>query len=278
VEFIRTQAMDHLSGLRRWRRPISHVIPREWDAQLRQDASTTWGAGGFSSALGFWWQTKWEVFSPEVRQRIMILSHGNPDKISINVLELVAVVINFFGACVAYAMPKNQLDWQPKILLEGDNTSANSWFKKFTNLNPAARALTKLLRFAIKHTDVGPEVGHIPGILNYLADAVSRGDPAVTIPEKMGDLTIADCRACLQVQAASTSVLLRRFQPAPELLLALESAILQKSSPWLLPPSASSWGRMLPDDSITFNLHEDSWSCQTRSSKTSGPRSRHTSC
>jgi hypothetical protein len=112
----------------------------------------------------------------------MIISRGNPNKISINVLELIAVVIICFGACVAYAMPENQ----PKILLEGENTSANSWCKKFTNLNPSARALTKLLSFAIKHTDVGPKVGHIPGILNYLADAVSRGDPAVTIPEKNG--------------------------------------------------------------------------------------------
>jgi hypothetical protein len=267
IDFLRTQATEHLSGHHRWRRPISHLIPREWDAQLRQDASTTWGAGGFSSALSFWWQTAWEVFSPEVRRRIMILSRGDPDKISINVLELVAVVINFFGACVAYAMTDNKLDWQPKILLEGDNTSANSWFKKFTNLNPGARALTKLLSFAMKHTDVGPEVGHVPGIDNHLADAVSRGDPAITIPEKMGFLTVAGCRSSLQVPMESTSVRLRRFQPAPELLSALESAILQKSSPWLLPPNASSWGRMLPDDSITFTLRKDSWSCQTRNSE-----------
>jgi hypothetical protein len=39
---------------------------------------------------------------------------------------------------IAYVMPDNKLDWQPKVLLEGDNTSANSWFKKFTNLNPGA--------------------------------------------------------------------------------------------------------------------------------------------
>jgi hypothetical protein len=147
-----------------------------------------------------------------------------------------------------------------------------------TSILSKGQARKARLLFNNHDTDVGPEVGHIPGILNYLADALSRGDLAVTIPEKMGDLTIAGCRAGLQVQAASTSVLLRRFQPAPELLSALESAILQKSSPWLLPPNASSWGQMLPDYSITLNLHEDSWSCQTRSSKTWGPRYRPVSC
>lgn len=86
-----------------------------------------------------------------------------------------------------------------------------------------------MLDFAIAYTDIGPKVGHIPGMLN-LANTISWGDLAVKIPEKVGHLTATECHACLQVQMASTSACLQCFQPAPaELLLALESAILQKS-------------------------------------------------
>jgi hypothetical protein len=156
------------------------VIPLEWDTLLRQDASTTWGAGGFSSALGFWWQTTWEVFLPDVCQHIKILSQGNPNKISSNVLELVIIVINFFRGLrqVSHA-------GITALLAAQNYPGRRQHINQLVVQNSHKSALTKLISFANKHMDIAPKVGHILGILNYLATTVSRGDLAVTISEKM---------------------------------------------------------------------------------------------
>ena len=77
------------------------------------------GRGGYCAALHFWWQVPWTDLGAEVVQ-------GISDKtIHANVLELLAIVINFFAAAAAFA--EKDMKWQPQIHCGGDNTSALAW-------------------------------------------------------------------------------------------------------------------------------------------------------
>ena len=73
---------------------------------MRQDASTIWGAGGYCAALTYWWQMLWPEFGKAVEKRIKDKS------IHINVLELVAIAINYIAAAAAF-MEQNT-EWQPR--------------------------------------------------------------------------------------------------------------------------------------------------------------------
>jgi hypothetical protein len=224
---------------------------------VRQDACTTWGMGGHCARLNFWWQIPWEALPPEV---LAAIRRG---ELSINVLELVAVFIGYAAAAVAYKIPINKLPWQPMVRLGSDNKTAEYWYKNFTNLQVAARNITKLFAFVAKHSDVGANTEHLPGRDNHFADALSRGKPKLTIPLKMGQLTVAGLRAVLQVSEDVTTVSLSRFQPGPALLSAVVSALLPKKQSWALLPNASSWGQLVPESNITFTLSETSWEWTT---------------
>ena len=57
VAYIKLQCEEHLSKKFVWKRPISHIVERQQDAWMLQDASTRWGAGGFCAALTYWLKT-----------------------------------------------------------------------------------------------------------------------------------------------------------------------------------------------------------------------------
>ena len=121
-------------------KPISHIIKRKLDRRIRQDACTSWGTGGFLVELQFWWQIKWSDLHPSLPDLI------KRNKISINVLKLVGVVINYYASALAFFLKPTKGNWQPKVLCEGDNTTSTSWYEKFSNPQPQARRLTRLLR------------------------------------------------------------------------------------------------------------------------------------
>ena len=56
VAYIKLQCGEHLSKKFVWKRLISHIVERQPDAWMRQDASTRWGARGYCEALTYWWQ------------------------------------------------------------------------------------------------------------------------------------------------------------------------------------------------------------------------------
>ena len=88
VEYRKTACEEHMSGEFPWKRAISHIVLRDPDARMQQDASTKWGCGGYCAKLKFWWQIPWSEFGEEI-------VNGIKDKtIHINVLELLAIVIN----------------------------------------------------------------------------------------------------------------------------------------------------------------------------------------
>ena len=127
VAYTKLQREEHLSKKFVWKRPLNHIVERQTDTWMCQDASTRWGAGGYCAALTYWWQITWSEFGE-------VVGNGIKDKsIHINVLELVAIVINYFAAAAAFEEQKT--DWQPRDHCGGDNATLISWYAAFSNLN-----------------------------------------------------------------------------------------------------------------------------------------------
>ena len=137
LNYIRKQCVEHLNGVRRWINPLSHFIEREPDASIWQDASTSWGMRGGSGQLQYWWQVRWETWSPKIYHHINELSKHHQDKLWTNELEFAAIVVNIFAAlAVLVSVLENHhmdFDWQPLIHCGGDNKSAKCWSTKFSN-------------------------------------------------------------------------------------------------------------------------------------------------
>ena len=120
----------------------------------------------------------------------------------------------YFVASTALKNHHMQFNWQPLLHMGGDNTSANCWSTKFSNSNKFARRLTKLLAMAQKNLGIDVIIDHVIGLLNGFADAVSRGEPSVTLDIYLKKLkkdfsNNAAPFACLQVSPAVKQVALK---------------------------------------------------------------------
>jgi hypothetical protein len=109
----------------KWEKPIAHLIPRMPFATTIGD-SLLEGDGGFSITLGFWWHI---CFLDKLVQHTLRFKTNNDNNmlVSINVLEFVTVIINYFAALhVVWTSPVTD-DPHPVILNVTDNSSALSW-------------------------------------------------------------------------------------------------------------------------------------------------------
>jgi hypothetical protein len=61
------------------------------------------------------------------------------------------------------------------VLPRGDNKAANAWYESYSIKNYIGRALTRLLREVIGHSNgTGQTIEHWPGKKNVFADDLSR--------------------------------------------------------------------------------------------------------
>jgi hypothetical protein len=155
----------------RWGSPIAHLIPREHDGETLQDACPQ-GAGGFSSDFDYWWIVVWP---PEIFLRTQ-LPPSSKHYISNNLLEYAAIIFGLAGAILAWeALPVDSRPSHPMILLWTDNMSARAWTKKVAGMKALqGRALARILAHLLMFSDVGIEAEHIKGVLNVVADFLSR--------------------------------------------------------------------------------------------------------
>ena len=144
----------------------------------------------------------------------------------------------------------------------GDNTSANYWATKFSNSNKVARRLTKLLAMAQKNLGIDVIIERVIGKLNGFADAVSRGELAITLDTHLKkDFTTNDAAfACLQVSPVVKQVALKQYQPSPDLLSHIECFLLDNNTDDLPELCKSNSGQIVPGQTITFNFATNNWS------------------
>ena len=212
--------------------------------------------GGGSGQLQYWWQVCWKTWCPEIHRRINDLPEKHPDKLWINELEFAAIIVNIFAASTALESGHMQFTWQPLLHMGGDNKSANCWATKFSNSNRFARKLTKLLAMAQKYLGINIIIEHVIGKFKGLTDAVSRGQPSVTlgIHLKKDFTTNASTFACLQVSPAVNQVVLKQYQPSPDLLSHIECILLGNDTDDLPLLCKSNWGQIVPEQTITFDF------------------------
>ena len=108
--YLKTQYLQHINGIHPWVRPISHFIKHKHEGKIRQDASTDWGMGGGLGTLTYWWQLSWMDLHPELVNRIH-LNRKDKDKLWINELELVAIVVNLFATSAAIKAGHLNVNW-----------------------------------------------------------------------------------------------------------------------------------------------------------------------
>jgi hypothetical protein len=202
----------------KWESPITHLIPREFNAELYNNACPK-GAGGFSSDYDYWWTEIWPLF---IYQRTC-LPPTDSCFLSINLLEYAALIFGLAGAIVAWeSLPtSSRPPHHPVLLLWTDNMSAKAWTKKVSSMKtPQGRSLAHIFAHLLMFSDVGIEAAHIQGEKNIIADYLS----CISHTHKFSSFTYAN----LQTQFPWLT-LSRHFLPSSKLHLLVCTALSRQS-------------------------------------------------
>jgi hypothetical protein len=199
--------------------PIAHLVPRTPIAIVRGDSSLD-AAGGYSSALGFWWYLEWP---PAVRLRTLRYIKNNKANtlISINALEYATILISYLAAYHSLATPSTTDDPFPVVRIESDNTTSEAWSRKGCKDSMCGRALSRIHSSLLLGTHVGLHIARISTSDNVIADRLSRIPSVSHLP--------AAVHSICQDHAALRGC--RQFQPNAELISAIMGALLEHASP-----------------------------------------------
>ena len=182
-------------------------------------------------------------------------------KISINVLELAAIVIIFFTTALHFKLNLTKGGCHPKVYCQGDNSASVSWYNKFSNPEPHARRLTKILAMGQKYTDLDMDMTWLAGSENHFADAISRGPPETTLnplfKQKVSSNTAA--LSSLQVPLSTKQIYCRRYQPSKEVKSWICSALLLQDTSSLPMLNKNNIGQLKHEQSITLNFAQRNW-------------------
>jgi len=196
--------------------PIAHVIDRDPDFIAKGDACLD-GAGGFSTDLSFWWFLEWPSFVKDrtVKYYIKYYYGVQGSKLSINLLEYVAIILSLAAAATKISQGLQLAHPNPLLSILSDNTTAISWTKKAATSTKEGKALAFLLTSILIHNPtLGLASSFIQGKNNTVADAISR------MTTKTHTLTFTQLK-----QTYPTLTGLHRFHPSPELLSRIWDAL-----------------------------------------------------
>jgi hypothetical protein len=208
-----------------WNTPIPHIIPRVHDFNAYCD-SCQYGAGGFSTELGFMWHWFWPSKVSHSKNTIVLdMDFDHPTGTThINLLEYAALLITYAIAKEILAENPTLADHSyPTVEIHTDNTSALCWTKKtIASSDSVAKHLARLACSLQINTRLGLVASHIEGASNCIADSISRCTP---------DDSPIVCQ--LQALQARHSELqnCKIYQVPPELGSLLTSLLLRKSDP-----------------------------------------------
>jgi hypothetical protein len=256
-EWLLTIIEQHKSDRVTWVRPISHIVMRPPDLKAVCDACTSWGVGGHSWSLRYYYQISWFDIDPVIW--LWLTNRIGPGKfegdLDINVLEYVGFVLTFAAAIVASQDPEFAFGYPPVILISGDNKAANRWATgHIKSDSPVARAVAKIICCLLRSSKISLKTEHRQGILNTFADKLSRDDIQNWI-DAYKSANTSDLRLDLQVPESSTQTRsLRRFHPSPDLLRALSTCIKTPNTVDFQKLNLRNLGHLSHDSNISFDL------------------------
>jgi hypothetical protein len=159
-----TQVYDYIAQGRPWFTPIGHIVPRDPTFTCGGDACLH-ALGVIVPKLRIWCVLP---FSEALSQRI------KKREVHINCLEFLAITIAYMIVLDAVREHPGQYPPDPIMLYRGDNTSANSWWKKVMTRSAMGQNLLRMYAEMRRVAPVHGKVEHIAGVDNGEADAISR--------------------------------------------------------------------------------------------------------
>jgi hypothetical protein len=225
---------------------LGMIIPRDPHFWSRGDASLV-GGGAYCPGLCFWFDIGW---SPRVVRGVRHAKPNSPDYVHINALEFAIIILQLAAIKARLDNATNQESTgffplgRPDIpvwLGETDNTVALSWENRATARTSQGQGLVSVYAELLRTSFIHTQCKHLSGILNTVADDISRNDFSLSGPDR-----------CLQLFRKHPSLgSLDYFQPSPELLQLLTSRLYSKPSlaPCVLPTVL---GQFVPAGCTTF--------------------------
>ena len=221
--------------------PIAHLAQRIPDCQTFGDACLD-AAGGFSEDLKFWWHLQFPLCIRKLTLRhfqILVKEKRGHELITINVLEFVTEIINFAAALTFHGLnPEWAGHPYPTLLNWTDNRTARAWLRKAALKSDMARRLQKILCSMMINSPLGLSGDYIQGVDNVIADSISR------VYSNTNE--IPSYTSLLQKLPQLRTY--QRFQPSPDFLSLIYSALLLEPNRELLLPSKL--GHFIPGSNI----------------------------
>ncbi|KAG7365319.1 hypothetical protein IV203_038522 [Nitzschia inconspicua] len=160
---------DYLRAEHPWEQPIGHIVPRDPAFRATTDASEQ-AIGVAIPSLALWCFLSLGATTRALTQ----LPQGHPDKLHINTLEFIGILLGFAMTETFISTSLSQYPPSPILFLECDNTAAVSWSRKRSTGSPSGRRLLQLFAEYQLLSPLGLVVEHIAGADNTLADLISR--------------------------------------------------------------------------------------------------------
>ena len=149
-----------------WEQPIGHIVPRVPEFMSTSDASHK-AIGVEVKRIQAW------CLIPYSRELVLRIK---ANEVHINVLEFIGLLVSYIMVLERYKTDPTKYGPSPVMCLKGDNTSANSWWRKMSTASPMGGNLVKLYAEYQLLAPVCSFSEHIKGVDNIVADAISRPD------------------------------------------------------------------------------------------------------
>ena len=197
--------------------PFGHIVDRDPDFEQGADSCKKSG-GGWCVDLYFWWFLK---YPDDIIKRAYLPNNKSGDLISINVLEMVCVIVNLAAAIYACWHDKIDLSAYPVLLNWCDSKSATCWVNTRCKSSMIGRALGRFFCGLLMGTNLGIQAEWLSSEMNKIADDISRvkmqGDGTYEYSQLFAD------HPCLRN--------CRQFKPSDTLLGMIWGVLRNKDSP-----------------------------------------------
>lgn len=227
IEFLRYALSDE-SALE-WCTPIAHMIKRDPTAESASDACLEAG-GGYSIDLKFIWFIKWpnDIL---MRTKKYLKNDKDGNFVSINVLEMISVILTYCAALTAMEANNVTDDPWPVLLTWCDNKSAVRWITQACMTSEIGRELGRLFCGLLIDSKLGINSKWLSTLENVVADDISRLKEQYKLQNPTSYHPSINYQTLFQShpQLADCQV----WEPSQELLSAIWQCVRTKNCPTL---------------------------------------------